>query len=122
MKFNLTAHREMWLWLAKHPDKNKWDWPGWKYNGGTYEMDVAFRDCFACEYAGKKPDKPYEQECCRCPLIWVRGNGMPMVPQPYMCENGGCYEAFKNSGAIKLRPRFATMVANLKVREGVETI
>ena len=48
IKFNHTGHKKIWDWLSKNPDKTKYDWEGWKHNGGQYEVSENF--CFACEY------------------------------------------------------------------------
>lgn len=64
-KFNHTAHKELWDWLARNPDKEKDDWPGWIGNGGEYYYVVA--ECFACEYDLKLSDTEYD-ECRYCPL------------------------------------------------------
>lgn len=123
MKFNLTAHREMWLWLAENPDKNKWNWPGWKKNGGTYEISDGNYHCFACDYAGNITH--YKKDCESCPLIWVRPDGSPMEQIQYVCEHGSCYDSYKLAywyvGYKKDRCAYATMIANLQVKEGVET-
>lgn len=48
---------ELWQWLYKHPDKGKFKWPEWEYNGGKYPTVI--NDCFACN---KGP-------CSKCPLL-----------------------------------------------------
>lgn len=48
IKFNHTGQKKIWDWLSKNPDKTKYDWEGWKHNGGQYEVSENF--CFACEY------------------------------------------------------------------------
>jgi hypothetical protein len=53
-------HKEMWLWLADHPDKNKWDWPRWGAVG------VIPNHCFACAEA--------DTQCMsKCPVVWGKG-------------------------------------------------
>lgn len=56
-----ALHKEMWLWLAKHPDCMKLDWPRWKRNGG--DVSDIQGDCFACFVVREKT-----YGCNVCPL------------------------------------------------------
>ena len=114
MKFNLTAHRELWLWLAENPLKEKSEWPGWVYNGGPYE-EMLF-NCPACQYARCITD-----ECTKCPLVWVDDDNNPVSLIYIACDRLSLYGEWKHGGPIK-RAVIARQIANLKVREGVETI
>lgn len=58
-RFNHTAHKELWNWLAEHPDADKGDWPGWEKYGEVENL------CFACETV-KNP----KERCEDCPLVW----------------------------------------------------
>lgn len=40
----LTICLDLWTWLAKHPDKDKSDWPGWE------KLRAFVNDCPCCEY------------------------------------------------------------------------
>lgn len=63
IKFNHTAHKKLWGWLAKHPDKEQADWPGW----------------FACEYIFQK-----NTSCFWCPLKWPDGGDCGEVSNLWM--------------------------------------
>lgn len=53
-------HRAMWRWLAKHPGKRQFDWPGWKLmhkdvtvryvylNSRSFPCDIADNRCRGC--------------------------------------------------------------------------
>lgn len=99
-KFNHTAHRALWIWLSENPKKGKENWPGWEY------YDDVENDCFACEFS-------IDKNCRDCPLIWPGGD----------CMSG---EALYNKwGPARFRPQerasLALQIANLPVKEGVET-
>ena len=106
MKFNLTAHKELWNWLADNPSCNKEEWPGWKHNGGQYPSDCSM--CFACQYDERFHDGP----CAHCPLKWNSFN----------CEEpDAIYKKWKNETIdLIYRSDLARQIANLPVREGVE--
>lgn len=55
-------HYELWDWLYNNPNKHKWNWPKWEYNGG--KVKTTQLDCFLCEIYGFK----YQNECQGCPL------------------------------------------------------
>lgn len=110
-KFNHTAHKELWDWLAQNPDKEKDDWPGWKCNGGEYELVDVY--CFACEYVSNIEE---DFDCCYgyCPLVW---------PNDIYCDensNESLYAAWRNETYLKKRSELARQIRDLPVREGVE--
>ena len=103
--FNHTAHKELWNYLAENPTKHKKDWPGWEINGGEYSEVVGH--CFACEFT-------IAVICYNCPLIWPSG-----------CCTGynGLYSEWAKEGiSLEERTSLALKIANLPVRNGVETI
>lgn len=103
-KFNHTAHKDMWLWLSVNPEMEKEDWLGWKCNGGDY--DDANNGCFACEFSE-------DASCYDCPIIWPSGHCMGA---------GGIYEKWVGECIdLKERATLALQIANLPVKEGVET-
>lgn len=106
MKFNHTAHKKLWKYLEDNPEMEKEGWPGWEWNGGEYEEIL--NDCFACSYCGFN--------CNKCPLIW------PENRDGYgTCINGGIYDKWDMRHDDEERSSLAHQIANLPVREGVET-
>lgn len=65
----IELHRKLWNWLARNPNKEKYDWPEWI----RYEEILIKSDCWLCEYAERRlghyniPDR-----CAYCPgkLNW----------------------------------------------------
>ena len=103
--FNHTAHKKLWNYLAENPTEYKGDWPGWEVNGGEYsEVDS---HCFACEFT-------LGGTCCDCPLIWPNG----------CCTGyGGLYNTWVNTSInLEKRTSLALKIANLPVKNGIETI
>lgn len=116
IKFNYTAHKEMWIWLARNPKKYKEAWPGWKHNGGPYHLVQCA--CFACEYDLKATHGL--GSCKECPLIWYKDPAFTMsCTYPYMGLFIRWCDA-KESHNYKLASKLAWRIAHLKVREGVE--
>ncbi len=106
LKFNHTAHKEMWTWLSENPEKEKDNWPGWEWNGGV--IDTTVNLCFACDYC--------YTACFSCPLLWPKVKGEGRV-----CHTGGLYRKWKTCENLKSRSSLALQIANLPVKEGVET-
>ena len=109
--FNLTAHRKLWNWLSKNPDKEKVNWPEWKRNGGKYE-DVGINYCFCCQYV------TYPKVCEECPLVWTG--------KDCKCETGddnpGLFEKWDCETNLQLRAELAAQIRDLPVKEGIKTI
>ena len=110
MKFNLTAHKALWNWLAENPEKKK-DWPGWEENGGKVKSIAEDSYCFACHYASYVPYSECEEAC---PLQW----GAPL----YKCthyDGHGLYDLWCKAHGEK-KKEYAKRIRDLHVREGVE--
>ena len=115
--FNHTAHKALWNWLSKNPDKEKIEWPGWEWNGGKYDDSIR-NGCFACMYTFN----PYEGNinCHKCPVIWpdnIRCN--------YCNEEGyvGLYIKYMEENLdFPRRSELAAQIRDLPVREGVKCI
>lgn len=101
--FNRTAHKALWIWLSANPGMDKLDWLGWKRNGGDY--DEVESHCFACGFAEK---------CNDCPLEWPgkHCNGI---------GDEGLYGEWEFTEDPQERASLALQIANLPVKEGVET-
>lgn len=130
-KFNHTLYKEMWHWLASNPEKDKEDWPRWYEAGGDIPRQTNW--CFACDYTNPfTPDKYVPALCAECPLDWgepedLRHNFV------FMCEKEGSpylswldsefefLEGEEREKALSQRSAFAREVAELPVREEVET-
>lgn len=98
----LRAHRRLWRWLAKHPEMNKSDWPGWKANGGRYEK--CFADCFVCAGSG----------CEDCLLTWPN-------PVKDTCMRGGLFTQWHYANGYyypeqKIRTKLALQISRLPAR------
>lgn len=116
-KFNHTAHKELWDWLVRNLDKEKYDWPGWKCNGGKYNAVKC--DCFACDAAAKEISKEeYIKNKCRyCPLIWDDG-----------CSCNDAYSIYDEWNKLveyedidyDRRAELARRIRDLPVKKGVE--
>ena len=127
MKFNHTAHKGMWTWLAENPKMDKDDWPGWEWNGGIYGH-VDFY-CFACKYAiVKLREEKFpgfydvdiaEDRCSRCPLIWP--NNASYLTDLYCSGHKGLYSLWARDTSLDFRSKIAFQIANLPVKEGVKT-
>lgn len=65
---------DLWLWLALNPDKEKWDWPGWKNKGG--HLEDCENDCPCCEYREYVEHKICYANSCHntCSVKWKGGN------------------------------------------------
>jgi hypothetical protein len=85
-----SAHRKLWDWLADNPDKDKTDWPGWSFNGGTYPYVPAL--CFGCEYTRGRG------QCESCPCLIDR----------QCC--GGAYARWYDADNRSTRRKYALLV------------
>ena len=61
----LEVCRDLWQWLADNPDKGKWKWPEWEYNGG--KIPYCESDCPLCEYSNL-----HNLDCSSCLLFGKR--------------------------------------------------
>ena len=53
---------ELWFWLYKNPDNEKYEWPKWIYNNGIY-FDNSACECFACDYKQENDMDCHNGEC-----------------------------------------------------------
>ena len=98
----VRLHREMWGWLTENPDKEKEDWPRWKWkwrNGG--EVEGVFALCFACEYS---------KGCDKCLFVWPGAD----------CQHGtggGLYNKWLFEKNAERRAALAAQIRDLPVRD-----
>ena len=109
--FNHTAHKALWDWLSKTPDKGKAEWPEWTVNGGSVRRPR--NKCFACQYA-KLPNSNIIN-CDKCPLLWPKSD--------YFCCTDDIYDDWYSAierGNYKVASLLAEEIRDLPVREGVK--
>lgn len=100
----IRLHRELWDWLSKNPDKEKWDWSGWEDYSEIEVRSMQF--CFACAYS--------KGGCDECLLEW---------PGIDCCDNEGVdgegiFNIWDGSANNAERIRLAEQIRDLPVREG----
>lgn len=114
--FMHKEHREMWLWLADNPSKEKEDWPGLKTR-------YARNECFACEYslvehAGVEGyESFYYVDCDICPFVWPENDFGNCVCD----DDGGLWCKWFHAKNNRQRKKLALQIANLPVKPGVIT-
>lgn len=124
MKFNYTAHKKLWNWLAENTDKSKHDWPEWKENGGKYEPSLS--DCFACDYAEDRAGEECLDSdliCLLCPLKEWREDAENQFVANDDLSCDPCMRSYYNQwrkADEKERKEFAEKIRDLEVAEGVE--
>lgn len=105
VKFNHTAHKQLWDWLAQHPDKHTSDWPGW----------IAWNRSFACQYSidiGGETGAGRRSTCKQtCPLIWPN----------FACYKGW-FELWVRCRQPCLRRRVAQRIRDLPVKPDIECV
>lgn len=124
VKFNLTAHRKLWEFLARYPviyeDDNlrlikKEDY---FLDIKPEEYDKVLSNCYACDYVNKKNNND-KTECEECPLIWNKDNS----EFPCYDPNGdNLYGRWIKEIDPLVKSEIAFEIANLPVKKGVETI
>ena len=91
-KTNEQKHRELWRWLAEHPDKTKY--------GYFFEKNIRKGprlSCYACEEAG--------DDCDKCPL-----------DEKVIGCDGGLYNDWLFEKDLDKRAALATKIAELPWR------
>lgn len=105
----LEITRDMWAWLAKNPDKDKYGSPQ------NLSQDL-LSGCACCEFAAQKNTiRPGLVDCSKCPL-----NGKWGYPKQFKhivgnapCENARSpYYKWQNYKEPKYRTRYALAISN----------
>ena len=110
MKFDKVNHKEMWLWLSRHPNEPKSAWPKWEDNGGTVVKPENM--CFACSATPLDDDYDYDAKflnCEHCVLVW--GNDRRKT-----C-NDAEFGEWKLEEDLKKKSELALRIANLPLRK-----
>ena len=95
----LRLHRELWNWLADHPEEEKEDWPGWK------KWILMTNYCFLCNYESVRDSLTGKRRGC-CLLDWETTT---------TCYNpNSIYILYGHTRDLKLRAKIARQIANLK--------
>lgn len=113
MKFSVPLkenHKALWNWLAKNPDKEKHDWPGWKTILGLNAYPLpswAIRnECFACGEASA--EMLGSLGCEKCPCDWEIKRLTGFAP----CEKkGSLYQRWRKVRNKTTRSRLALKIA-----------
>jgi len=92
------CHEGLWGWLAKNPDKEKEDWPGFK-TIDKFNLDIPFHLCFACEIGFK-----YD---CICPVDFGVEDGFIVCKND---QNSYYYKWLITHG--QERSQYAKLIAN----------
>lgn len=119
--FDYTRHKQLWNWLAEHPDKNKDDWPGWYDNEiqgiGLLSILHDCFGCFACDYAGNN----LGHEGCRdCPLDWDDEITCVQQDLGFVDADSYYYMWYSHPEDLKLRAEMARKIANTKPKKWVK--
>lgn len=115
-KFQLTKHREMWALLASNPYRTKKDVLD------TMEFpDKLNCDCFACDYMMKRHKVlDSSKDLCRQYCPFKIAEDIPEGEETFSTIHclAGLYRRWMFSDGDK-RKRYAGMIRDLEVREGV---
>jgi hypothetical protein len=94
-----SRHIELWDWLVDHPDKEKWQWPGWK------DVPAQENDCFACGYS------EFKNSCADCPLVWP--------DEDCYFDDEYLFARWDRAEDLEEKAKLAAQIRDLPVREGV---
>ena len=101
LKKALKLCEEMWYWLADHPDKEKFDWPGFEIYGD------ATNACWMCQYT-----------LPRCAVKKIGPDCSQLCPLKDLWGNNGCaspdspYNKYSESKLDLERTKYALKIAN----------
>lgn len=89
-------HRALWKWLAKNPDKRKFNWPAFKH------LPYIDNACFACEQTSRPA--PIARPCNECIISWS-GN--------FCMSKDSEYYKWLNATSHEDRTKYANIIAEL---------
>lgn len=121
--FNHKAHKKLWLWLAKNPNKDKNYWHGWE----EFNEQYIENDCFACRYAVEMQRRLTNAHFCSlCPLDF----DIPFKKHGSIHADclGGLYKIYVDLGRfhtkrnLKMRVKLARKIAKLPVKRSVKCL
>ncbi len=98
----------LWVWLSKHPSKEKDDWPGWE---NLWEMRSF---CPCCEYAGGQSSS----QCRRCFLLklWIGKKKLSKGDNIMCLECCSPYYQYNYNKSNKTKKKYALIIV-----EGIKT-
>jgi hypothetical protein len=142
MKFKIdlrACYIAMWMWLHKHPDKKKDDWPGFFTLKRLYyyEKNLIIENielwneligarCFACIEARLRQTKDYndngniQYHCFYCPCKW--GDVPPHIQKDYCLRPNTLFQQWASlndrreildSEELKIASKLAKQIAEL---------
>lgn len=99
---------ELWTWMAETGRRQN-DWPGWKDNGGKYQVEES---CFMCEYARQKTERTIEEDdsCVVCPYHELYG---PCVSDAFSKYPLTPLEKWMNTSTVASHRRRAVEIVKL---------
>lgn len=120
------AHKDMWTWLSKNPNKQKEDWPEWEETNerksdsntsyGVYKGDSIPYLCFACYWAcgdnrGYVGDDAHnKRDCTKCPIEWLSED--PYDSNDCVCtEDYSYYVMWQDAEEDKDAIKYASLIA-----------
>lgn len=132
--FDHTMHKKLWNWLADNPVNEEYDYEwgeddicesfnektdAFEAFGIDYDDEPVF-ECYACQYVQDKCGAANAgvTECPECPLQW---QGNEFNYSCYNFEGNAFYSKWKDATSAEERSKWARVIANLKVKPGVET-
>ena len=99
----LGITRQLFIWLAEHPDKEKIDWTGWEKYGYMSSL------CACCQYIND-----HDLTCEGCPIDWASKGGSRKV-MPCLLNNNSPYGKYRYADTTEDRSKYALEVVALAV-------
>lgn len=118
----LKVCKELWVWISEHPDREKYNWPGWR----KYTYDI--NECPCCAKVGYKAGTTIPN-CINCPLKkqFQRGKILSKSQTIFYCENYSAspwehyrsvyLEAWKKRWALKMVKIIDEAITELEEKE-----
>lgn len=119
MKTDQGVFRDLWGWLATHPESNKWDWPGFQ-DADMYYRYKEHNSCPACNTAEERRIKArvISPLCVSCPLRKSAAAAAygGIVNVDHTTCLSGLYDMYM-AGTLREREKFAAIIRDLEWEE-----